>query len=157
MIDAKYAGEQVARFTGLDFFPQESAARKELVKAAQTAMSEEILFAAVSDWMESSSKCPKPAEIRAFISSRNFETQERRTKCQRCGGSGAVTIWRLVTYRGNSYVSVRQENLQQVTNQAQANEFTAALLQFAQENPNSPRQTVLTFAEQCSCGGVIRP
>ena len=67
MIDKTQAIQQLERLSGLDFFPKEKPAKKELVLALQSAITEDIAAQFVSDWLAESNTCPKPAEIRRAI------------------------------------------------------------------------------------------
>ena len=111
MIDPKEAAKQVQRLSGLDFFPKEAAAQKEMRLALECAASDAIAASVVTDWLATASDAPKPAELRrmAYDLNEKFQTQARR--CQECVGSGFVTIWRLVTYVGKSYAIKRSERV----------------------------------------------
>lgn len=151
MIDQKQAAGQVERLCGLDFFPKEKAARKELLLAAQSADSEEILKMAVADWVAERGQCPKPSELRRVINSLNEKFHTAVAKCSICFGAGVVTIWKLITYKGKSFTVLRAETLPDVNDTESANAFIAKLMEHEMLNPPANRQTVLTAAKNCVC------
>lgn len=71
MIDATTAAEQLERLTGLNFYPQTAAAKKELRLVLEQAATSEIAKNTVTDWLNESTDCPKPAQLRAMIFERN--------------------------------------------------------------------------------------
>jgi len=149
MISAAEASQQIERFTGLDYWPRgedQKAARKELRLAAEVAESCEILKAVVDDWMVSQTQCPKPADLRRMIYDKNSERKEQLSHCRFCGGNGSITVWRLITYKGNSFTIDKSERLD-VATQEEANAFAERIAQ----SPGTAHQAVLSAAELCSC------
>ncbi len=100
MIDDKIAGREIGRMIGLDFFPREKAAMKELVSALACASTEPIAVAVISGWIADCTQCPKPADIRRLVGDKNTERAQAAKKCEECGGSGFVIVegWR--TFHG---------------------------------------------------------
>ncbi len=153
MISATEAAREIERFTGLDFWPrgeENKPARKELRLAAEVAESCEILKAVVDGWVQSQTQCPKPAELRRLIYDKNSERKELLSRCRFCGGSGCITVWLLVTYKGNSLVVDKSQRID-VHSQEEANAFMAKLA----EASTTVNQTVLTAAEPCSCRKAV--
>lgn len=72
-------------------------------------------------------------------------------KCEICGGSGSVTGWHLVTYRGNSFTIQKSELIRDVLDPIAADLFMVGLAAHMAANPDAPRQTVLSAAKRCSC------
>lgn len=71
MIEEKVAAFQVARLSGLSFFPNQDPAVQELVAALQVADSEGIAKATVDDLLHDAIECPKPSEIRRIANLKN--------------------------------------------------------------------------------------
>lgn len=163
MIDAKIASRQIERLKGLNFFPTEAPALKELRLAAECAASEAILVAAVGSWLGdtssvrkdsgelASTSCPKPAELRRILYGLNEQHNESLTKCRKCGGAGANTVWRLVTYKGAGNGIERSEAIPDARNNEMAMAFARQVADYQRENPNALRQMVVSAAELCEC------
>lgn len=149
MIDQAQAIKQLERLSGLDFFPKEKPARKELVLALQCAITDDIAAQVVSEWLAESNVCPKPAELRRLIYSRQEAILENLRKCHMCGGSGILTVWRLVTYRGTSWVVEKSQGL--AMDWEQARQFSIDIQTAQEANPNLARQAVLSAAKSCDC------
>mgnify|MGYP001165934442 CR=1 FL=1 len=153
MIDKATAARQLERLTGLDFFPREAPAKKELLLAIQDAVNEAVAAQVISDWLRESSACPKPAELRRAVNAAQESLLEQRRECQTCGGQGAVTVWRLVTYRGNSFTVHKTEALPDVNDNEAAQKFSRMLAERYAEHTGLNRQTVLSAAKSCACRG----
>lgn len=151
MIDPATAARQLERLAGLDFFPRDAPAKKELRLAIECALTEALAAAVVSDWLAESNICPKPAEIRRMINSKQEQALEQRRNCPKCEGVGAITVWKLITYNGNSLSIRRSELLPGIHTQEQANGFIEQL-QAAKTNLN---QTVLSAAKMCECRKML--
>lgn len=155
MIEEKIAAAQLNRLTGLNFFPSEKPAQRELLKSLMFAESAAICKSVVDDWISESADRPTPAEIRRMIIEKNSQTASQKAKCRACGGTGAICGWYLVAYRGNSFTIARRAFLGQIENAEQASEYIARLMQFEAENPKAERQTVLPAARGCHCTGQL--
>ncbi len=81
MIDKSIAARQLERLSGLNFFPKEAPAKKELLLAMQVALTEDIAAQVVSDWLAESGECPKPADLRRNINARQEGLLEQRRRC----------------------------------------------------------------------------
>jgi hypothetical protein len=147
VIGKNTAAAQVQRMTGLDFFPREKAALQDLIYAVQVASTDEIAERIVTLWIETEKDAPKPAQIRVMMYAANEKRKEHLAKCPACGGSGFVTVWYLVTYRGQSFVREKSELLPDVTTSEQANIFAEKIAR----NPGDKEQTVLSAAKVCAC------
>jgi len=146
MIDSRVAAEQLQRLSGLDYFPKEKPAQKELRLAIEVATTEGIAEKIISDWLRYSSGSPKPSELRHLLYEENERHTVQLSQCGRCGGDGFLTRWYLVTYKGNSFTVDKSERLD-VANQEEASAFAARIA----ESPGTANQTVLSAAELCSC------
>ena len=146
MIDPKEAAKQVQRLSGLDFFPKEAAAQKEMRLALECAASDAIAASVVTDWLATASDAPKPAELRRMAYDLNERFKEQVGRCKACSGSGFVTVWRLVTYVGKSYAIKRSERLDGGYEEAMR---LARVL--AEPLAGTDRQQVLSAAQQCAC------
>lgn len=151
MIDKKFAATEIERLVGLKFFPTTTAARKELIVAAQSAPSEAVLSLIVGEWAQHSTDAPKPAELRRQLHEKAQANEERRKKCDICNGEGVVTVWKLVTYMGQSFTMKTASTLKDITTNEQAQEFSRKLAEHIAANPKAERQTVLTAAKNCIC------
>lgn len=147
MIDKKTAGALTQRFSGLDYFPNSKEALVDLIYAVQVADTPEIAEVIIAEWMAYQTQCPKAAQMRALMYEANQKRKEHLAKCPTCGGSGFVTVWYLVTYRGQSFVREKSELLPDVTTSEQANLFAEKIAR----NPGDKEQTVLSAAKVCAC------
>lgn len=138
MISQTEAAHQMERLSGLDFYPREDGGKKELLSALQAAKTVEVAARAVTTWLEGQRECPKPADMRRLIWERQGEA-EKVPVCQ-CGGSGWLTIYRLVTYKGRSLTIDHSEPLNLDF------EERLALREKLGEN-----QEILSGAAACSC------
>lgn len=154
MLEEQVASRQLSRMVSLDFFPPKGPGRTELLKAAQIAKTEEILRSVVDDWLAEARLAPKPADMRTLIAPRNHAYTENRTRCERCGGSGSLTGWYLITYQGNSFTMRSSVRLREVDSNKKANAYLLKLKEFQDRNPDADRQTVLSAASACGCGGI---
>lgn len=67
MTSEKYAKEQIKRLSGLNFFPTEPAAVKELVTVISGAETERVASELICAVLDEFTECPKPAELRKFV------------------------------------------------------------------------------------------
>jgi hypothetical protein len=96
MIGKQHAGNEIGRLIGLNFFPSDPKAVKELVAALTFASTEAIATTVINDWLESENQRPTPADIRRMVMSENQKWAEylERQKiapdivCKRCGDCG---------------------------------------------------------------------
>tara|TARA_R110000868_G_scaffold40694_3_gene140116 strand:- start:97 stop:564 length:468 start_codon:yes stop_codon:yes gene_type:complete len=152
MIDSKFATEQLRRLQGLSFFPTEAPAVRELRLSIEVAASDAIAVRVVGRWLEESADAPKPAQLRNLLYAENELHKQTVGKCMACGGVGAVTVWKLVTYRGNSF-TVQSIKTLECRNQEEALDYTRRLVEWQAENPSANQQTVLSAAARCGCAG----
>jgi len=102
MIAEAYAKAQVKRLAGLDFFPAEPAAVRELVSALAPAKSESLARICIDSFLAEMTQCPKPAEIRRVLFDISVEKEwqpadeKERSRCERCNGSGWVHEVRVI-------------------------------------------------------------
>lgn len=95
MISSNESSKQIERLSGLDYFPKEPAARKELRLVGERAASVQILTKIIDSWIADHNKCPTPADLRRAI----FDFQGGVTvpkpdsNCARCGGTGVAIRW----------------------------------------------------------------
>ena len=144
MIDAKEAAKQVQRLSGLDFFPKEAAAQKEMRLALECAASDAIAASVVSDWLATASDAPKPAELRRMAYDLNERHKKQVKYCRKCSGTGFVTIWKLVTYHGKSFNIKTSERVPEEQIRDLADKLNAA-------PTANDRQMILSAAENCAC------
>lgn len=88
MIGKREAHGQIARMTGLDFFPLDELAVDELVQALATSDTEEIAKYVVDDWLAGQSSRPTPADLHRIVSDEN-----QRRKPQRLGFTPNPKNW----------------------------------------------------------------
>jgi len=107
MLTAEFAAKQIKRMAQMKNYPRGEdgeEARKELVKALQTAASEDQAKAVIAGYVEHATgdtPCPFPGEIRKAVKSMQDETRPDPL-CHICGGDG----WRSIT-RGGYHGSER--------------------------------------------------
>lgn len=98
MITQEFSGIQIERLMGLDYFPSNKAAVKELRLAIEAAGSEAIATRIVTDWLAEHSEAPKPAELRRLVVAAkpgpDLEELRPDPHCARCGGEGFEHIER---------------------------------------------------------------
>jgi hypothetical protein len=92
MISHEYATSQIQRLSGLDYFPRTTEAVNELVAALKEAADEIQAYAAITEFTQSESQCPKPADIARVLHSLKSR-QEKASwlegkRCPHCSGSG---------------------------------------------------------------------
>ena len=150
MIDKTTAARQLERLSGLDYFPREAPAKKELLLALQCAMVEDVAAQVVTDWLAESGECPKPADLRRNINSRQEGLMEQRRKCETCGGTGYLTRYYLATYNGFSLGQLRgcQRIADYETSLRVAEGLRSA---YASPTPPTMAQQVITAAAECGC------
>jgi hypothetical protein len=93
---------EVKRMAGLDFFPQEPEAVRELVDVLATRCAHvEHVRAVVGHCLERLTQTPKPVELLEVIDrTRPVSIRAAQGSCSICGGSGFVTVGRLVQVAG---------------------------------------------------------
>lgn len=141
-IPRPFAKSQAMRLSQMFGYPVTHEALGELVLAIQSAMSEnmaETVVSAILDDATSQSRCPMPGEVRRLIQER-VSARVKMPKCEACGSSGWVMVWKLVTYRPGSYEIKACQTLN--LNQEELHEFRGKL----QEN-----QDILSAAKPCTC------
>lgn len=119
--------------------------RDDLGKAIERyAQSDDHARRAIGELADTSVFRPQTAEIRQWL----LDTPTRavpKPKCEKCDGTGSITIWKLITYKNNSYSIEKSERLNMNFEQMRAfSERIAA-------KPGDPRQIVLSAAEACEC------
>lgn len=145
MIDSRMAAEQLGRLSGLDFFPKEKPAQKELRLAIEIAATEGIAERIVSDWLRYNTVSPKPSELRHLCYDENERHKQNLARCERCGGSGFTTVHKLVTYHGRSFKVKRSETLSVSDNPRELAE------RIASQPIGDDHQQVLSTAKECEC------
>lgn len=83
MLDKTLCTNEIAKLSGLDFWPQSREAKAELVSALQHFDTNQKAQKWVSDWLTYQTQCPKPAEIREAAYREQGQTQRG---CSKCGG-----------------------------------------------------------------------
>lgn len=149
MIEMETAARQIDRLTGMNFYPPNAAAVKELVLAVMSAETDSIAFAAISCCVERMDRCPMPAEIRRIVWEMNEQLPKAARNCQLCGGTTFITSYWLITHE---FGYKRRERLP-FTDPGSYTDFCRE----RQANPlpqGSPRQEFLIGSEPCSCKPV---
>lgn len=139
MITGVEASKHIERLSGLDFYPHsDKPALRELRMAGESAYTPAILAKVVDSWLESETKCPKPAELRRLV--HEYQSAQIKSKCRVCDNSGWVTVWKLVTYWPGTY-KIR-------TCEAFPNDYEASIELRAKLGKD---QDVLSAAKPCAC------
>jgi hypothetical protein len=92
MISKNLAEMEIRRLSGLDFFPRVQDAVNELVAAIREADDELQAHKAITEFTQSESQCPKPADIARVLHS--LRQREKKASwlegksCPHCSGSG---------------------------------------------------------------------
>jgi hypothetical protein len=157
MVSETIALEQVNRLWQLNYYPrdpEQSAALRELVTAAQGADSENCLKTAITAILYDSEDCPKPADIRRVVrveNERERELEAAREKekprpgpCPFCYGIGFATRTYLLT---RTTEEIDGEVRMRVTKKylISDEEIEAAKKSLAEG------QEVISGGERCSC------
>jgi len=147
MIESRIAAEQLQRLSGLDFFPKEKPAQKELRLAIEVANTEGIAERIISDWLRYNTGSPKPSELRRLFYDENERHKQHLAECGECGGSGYITIHKLVTYYGKSFRIKRAETI--------GSDERGIAERIASQPLGDDHQQVLSAAMECSCRKVV--
>lgn len=147
MIEKDTAKQQIRRLSGLDKFPTTSDAITELVLAIQVAEMDSIAIRFIDEWLHTETEAPKPSHMRIMLYDLNQAIKTKRKQCKLCDGSGVVTVWYLVTYRGNSYYRESAVEIENCAGYEQARDFA----QLIADTPGNKNQTVLSAAKPCAC------
>ena len=94
MIERHVATQQVERFSGLDWYPREGPAVKELVKAMQTAPSEAAAEYITNELVRDARECPKPADLYRLIGIEKEKRDSLSKNCPTCHGTGFIIVER---------------------------------------------------------------
>jgi hypothetical protein len=139
MITGPESAKHIERLSGMDFYPHsDKPALRELRVAGESAHSSLVLAKVIDNWLESETRCPKPAELRRLI----HESHSRfvQSKCEICSNSGWVTVWKLITYYPGTFNIKHCETLPQ--------DFEASVNLRAKLGKD---QDVLSAAKPCIC------
>lgn len=96
---------------------------------------------------------PGEADIRQACMDTPVSLEESfadKPKCALCDGNRFVTVWRLVTYHGNSMKIKHSEKLDCPRGYEDAMLFAKKIA----ANPGTERQAVLSAAASCSCSAM---
>jgi hypothetical protein len=144
MITEKLAKEQIARLGQLDGFPREQpAAIRELIAALMVCQTDALAIGLIDDIIRNvgaGQRCPFPADLRRTAYERQETKAPKYKPCERCGGGGWLTVWRIVTYKGKSFHILRSEPLEMDQEERMA--FGAQL---------GENQDILSGAAPCDC------
>lgn len=147
-----------------DFGVKVKDIRDDIGRAIQRhAVSDDHANRAIQNLIEQSKFRPQEAEIREFCMSTSAQPEDapKKPKCPICYGQMFVTIWMLVTYRGNSFEIEKSERLSfpgaktQADEAYEAMEFDKKLVKAQIENPGLTRQAVMSAAKACICRSSI--
>ena len=153
MIDKAIAARQLERLTGLNFFPKEAPAKRELLLAMQCAIAEDIAAQVVTDWLSESTECPKPAELRRNINTHQEQMRQHQRHCSVCGGTGYLTRYYLATYHGMSWGQLR--GVQRIAGYEEALAVTETLRNaYGSPTPPTMTQQVISAVAECNCRRV---
>jgi hypothetical protein len=87
--------EQIRRLAGLDFFPKEEVAIRELFHALwDAAKSIDHAKRILDRWLASETKAPKPSEIRVFESQVPIVAEPPPPGCDDCRPTGGMAFLR---------------------------------------------------------------
>jgi len=137
---------QLKRLAHLDGFPKHSEAIADYLSALAVARDvnrvRRVLDVFTSD--AESTRCPTAAMVRK-VAYEIVESEVQQQKgCGACGGSGFMTVYRLVTYHGKSFQIKRTE----AVDEPQWKELAERI---ATEPVGADRQQVLSTAKECEC------
>lgn len=145
----KHAKDQLSRVSHLPGFPEAPLAVRDYIVVlckmgtleGITRLMDEIVAA---EW----EKCPTAHQLATIGHNLRESTKQKRAACRRCDGTGVLTIWKLVTYIGNTFSIKKAERLD--TDYEGAMDLARRIA----ERPGTERQVVLSAAEACGCGRV---
>jgi hypothetical protein len=154
----EFCKEQLKRFSHLDGYPKEKLAIQDYLNALMVAASTERIRVTVDEFIQAEPidrRCPTAAMIRKVAYDKQEIDEKRTRKCPQCDGTGMVTVWRLVTYRGYSWVVEKSEELDM--DWEQARQFGIDLQAARDKDKSLARQAVLSAAKDCSCrSGIVK-
>jgi len=142
----KHIKTQLLRLSHLLGYPTESIALRDYIAALTVAQTEERATRVVAAFIGDSetTRCPTAAQIRGLAYDMRSAEETRRRDCENCGGSGFITVYRLVTYHGKSHQMKHSEPVPE-------SEWRALAEKIAAEPLGDDRQQVLSAAKECSC------
>lgn len=144
----KHIKSQLSRIEHLPGYPESSIAIRDYIAALSIAATQEaatrVMDAVTAeDW----ARCPTASRLRTMAYEQVSEQRERERKCDFCGGSGFLTVWRLVAYHGKSFQIKRSECIDADNAISLADKLTADPI-------GTDRQQVLSAADNCICRRV---
>ena len=92
-LDKTFCTNEIAKLSGLDFWPKEREGKLALVTALQHFDTNQKAQKFISDWLTYQTQCPKPAEIREAA---YREQGDRPHGCTRCAGRMFVSERRVI-------------------------------------------------------------
>jgi hypothetical protein len=152
-----HAKNQLMRFAHLPGFPVTKEAMQDYVAALKILPQEQAITSLVDDLVsdlrtrEGLCRCPTAADIRRAAYERLESAETAKRACPLCGGTGYVTVWMIVTYKGKSMVVESSEVLAGVDSEEKARPYYEKLKAFLRTNPNGNGQLVNTAARLCEC------
>lgn len=144
----KFARAQLGRIGHLPGFPESPLAIRDYIgilcrMGTQEGIERLMDEIVAAEW----ERCPTAHQLGTIGHNLREARKQKKATCKICEGTGAVIIWNLVTYYGNSLKVQSQERLTDITSQEQAMNFARQIA----ENPGTNRQMVLSAAERCGC------
>jgi len=152
-----HAKNQLMRFAHLPGFPTTKEAMRDYVEALKILPQEQAITSLIDDLVndlrtrEGLCRCPTAADIRRAAYERMESAETAKRACALCSGSGFLTIWKLVTYKGKSLVVENSEVLEGVDTEEKAKPFYEKLKAFQRVNPQGNNQTIMTAGKLCEC------
>jgi hypothetical protein len=92
VIDRAFAVAQVDRLCGLNWFPRDAPALRELVQVIESASSERVAEHVLTEWLREERECPKPSDLRRLIHQENEKLERRTSGCPKCDGTGMIIV-----------------------------------------------------------------
>jgi hypothetical protein len=137
---------QLKRLAHLDGFPKHSEAIADYLSALAVAKSADRVQRVVGAFTGDSelTRCPTAAQIRKIAYDLLEAEVQQQRGCEACGGSGYVTIYKLVTYHGKSMQMKYSEPVPE-------SEWRALAEKIAVDPLGADRQQVLSAAKECAC------
>ena len=140
---------QLKRLAHLDGFPKHSEAIADYLAALAVAKSPDRVQRVVAAFTGDAElqRCPTAAQVRKIAYDLLEAEVQQQRGCESCGGSGFVTLYKLVTYHGKSMQMKYSEPVPE-------SEWRALAERIAAEPIGTDRQQVLSAAKECQCRKV---
>jgi hypothetical protein len=142
----RHVESQLKRLSHLVGFPTAPEGLRDYCAALAVAKTSERVQRVVAAFVGDAEmqRCPTAAQLRGLAYDLLQADGENERRCGVCGGAGAITAWKLVTYHGKSTQIKHVEGVLERDARSLAERLAAAPI-------GADRQMVLSAAKECEC------